>query len=200
MRRRTSTGSRRRSAPATIAVPAVGSSSVVSMRSVVVFPAPFGPRNPTISPAFTSRSTPRTASTSPRLVLNVLASPTAEIIVPPDVRAPLGRAVASCAWVTVRLLPRGGSRYISTFVRDHPTAWSRQSPRGVPDLIRCTGTPAKGEVGVLRPAPRVARGLRLSRALPRRSNAPAAVVRDFSVHTGNRRSPCLVQTHAAYAC
>jgi hypothetical protein len=36
----TSRGSRRRSASATVALPAVGSSSVVSIRSVVVFPAP----------------------------------------------------------------------------------------------------------------------------------------------------------------
>ena len=35
------------------------------MRSVVVLPAPFGPRNPTISPPATSRLTPRTASTRP---------------------------------------------------------------------------------------------------------------------------------------
>src|SRR5690606_7038354 len=34
-------------------------------RIVVVFPAPFGPRKPTISPARTSRSTPRSARTSP---------------------------------------------------------------------------------------------------------------------------------------
>jgi hypothetical protein len=33
------------------------------MRTVVVFPAPFGPRNPTTSPARTSKETSRTAST-----------------------------------------------------------------------------------------------------------------------------------------
>ena len=57
-------GSRRRSAPATVAVPEVGASRVASIRSVVVLPAPFGPRKPKISPVPTSRSTPRTASTS----------------------------------------------------------------------------------------------------------------------------------------
>ena len=73
-------GSRSRSAPATVAVPAVGRSSVVSMRSVVVLPAPFGPRKPTISPSPTVRSTPRTASTVRLRLLNVRASPRASII------------------------------------------------------------------------------------------------------------------------
>jgi len=50
MRLRTSVGSRSRSTPATVAVPAVGLSSVVSIRSVVVLPAPLGPRKPTSSP------------------------------------------------------------------------------------------------------------------------------------------------------
>src|SRR5947208_13402350 len=35
------------------------------MRSVVVFPAPFGPRKPTISPAATRNETPATASMRP---------------------------------------------------------------------------------------------------------------------------------------
>ena len=35
------------------------------MRSVVVLPAPFGPRKPKISPRATCRLTPRTASTAP---------------------------------------------------------------------------------------------------------------------------------------
>ena len=54
-----------RSQPTTVAAPAVGCSSVVSIRSVVVLPAPFGPRKPTISPGSTTTSTPRTASTGP---------------------------------------------------------------------------------------------------------------------------------------
>src|SRR5262245_46547200 len=37
--------------------------SPVSILIVVVLPAPFGPRNPKISPRFTSREMPRTAST-----------------------------------------------------------------------------------------------------------------------------------------
>src|SRR5690348_12344769 len=50
------------------------------MRSVVVLPAPFGPRKPTISPSPTVRSTPRTASTVRLRLLNVRASPRASII------------------------------------------------------------------------------------------------------------------------
>ena len=47
MRRRTSRAWVERSAPATVAVPAVGLSKVVSMRRVVVLPAPLGPSRPT---------------------------------------------------------------------------------------------------------------------------------------------------------
>src|SRR5207245_277501 len=63
---RTRFGRRRRSKPATMASPLLGCSNVASMRSAVVLPAPFGPRNPKISPALTFRSTPATASTTPR--------------------------------------------------------------------------------------------------------------------------------------
>ncbi len=51
------------SAPATSAVPAVGAISVVSIRMVVVFPAPLGPSTATSSPGAMSRSRPRTACT-----------------------------------------------------------------------------------------------------------------------------------------
>ena len=77
-----------RSWPATVAVPAVGVSSVVSIRSVVVLPAPLGPRKPTSSPGPTSRSTPRTASTDPRRVRNMRASPRAWITRPTVVPHP----------------------------------------------------------------------------------------------------------------
>ena len=46
MRRRTFSVSPAMSCPATLAVPDVGLSSVVSIRTVVDLPAPFGPRNP----------------------------------------------------------------------------------------------------------------------------------------------------------
>jgi hypothetical protein len=36
--------------PATVAEPEVGASRVPSVRTVVVFPAPFGPRKPNTSP------------------------------------------------------------------------------------------------------------------------------------------------------
>ena len=62
-----------------MAVPAVGVSSVVSLRSGVVLPAPLGPRKPTISPASTSRSTPATAWTSCFFFRNVRARPRAWI-------------------------------------------------------------------------------------------------------------------------
>ena len=49
--------------------PTVGLASVHSMLIVVVLPAPFGPRNPNTSPVATSKSTPRTAWTSPNLLI-----------------------------------------------------------------------------------------------------------------------------------
>src|SRR5947209_6573659 len=66
MLRRTSSRSRTTSCPATRAWPAVGFASVQSMLIVVVLPAPFGPRKPNTSPGATSKSTPRTALTSPK--------------------------------------------------------------------------------------------------------------------------------------
>ena len=49
------------SSPSTRTVPLVGGKMPSSMRMVVVLPAPFGPRKPTISPGATSRLTPSTA-------------------------------------------------------------------------------------------------------------------------------------------
>ena len=46
MRSRTSPGRVATSYPATVARPPDGARSVQSMRTVVDFPAPFGPRNP----------------------------------------------------------------------------------------------------------------------------------------------------------
>src|SRR5581483_1758668 len=65
IRRRTPSGSAATSRPATSARPDVIERSVVSILTVVDFPAPFGPRKPNTSPAATSRSTPWTASTLP---------------------------------------------------------------------------------------------------------------------------------------
>src|SRR5437667_3408322 len=47
--------------------PLVGVSSVVNILIVVVLPAPFGPRNAKISPAFTAKDTSRTAVMSPNV-------------------------------------------------------------------------------------------------------------------------------------
>src|SRR5262250_1480100 len=49
----TSSGCSRTSNPATVAVPALGGRKQVSIRMVVVLPAPLGPRNPTIWPFLT---------------------------------------------------------------------------------------------------------------------------------------------------
>jgi len=52
--------------PATRTVPAVGRSIPASTRSKVVFPDPFGPTSPTISPAPTTSSTPASARRPPK--------------------------------------------------------------------------------------------------------------------------------------
>src|SRR5262245_28723471 len=52
--------------PATVARPAVGRNSVARTRTVVVFPAPLGPRKPKTSPAPTSNDTPSNAIRSPK--------------------------------------------------------------------------------------------------------------------------------------
>ena len=47
--------------PNTVALPSAGLSSVVSMRIVVVLPAPFGPSSPKVSPGSMRRLTRSTA-------------------------------------------------------------------------------------------------------------------------------------------
>src|SRR5207245_6846142 len=61
------------------------------MRSVVVLPAPFGPRKPKISPDLTVRSTPATASTTCLRVLKTRLSPWVSIApsTPPKPIAPI---------------------------------------------------------------------------------------------------------------
>jgi hypothetical protein len=46
----------------------------VTIRIVVVLPAPFGPRKPTISPSSTVNEMPRTASTVPKRLTTSLTS------------------------------------------------------------------------------------------------------------------------------
>jgi hypothetical protein len=55
------------SKPTTVAAPAVGVSRPVSMRIVVVFPEPFAPRRPKTSPRAIVRSSPATATKSPKV-------------------------------------------------------------------------------------------------------------------------------------
>jgi hypothetical protein len=49
-----------------VAVPLVGCARPRIIRSVVVLPAPFGPRNPVTIPGSTSKLTPSTALTAPK--------------------------------------------------------------------------------------------------------------------------------------
>src|SRR5579864_2696331 len=62
MRFLTSNGCSSTSNPATLAVPAVGGRKQVRTRIVVVLPAPFGPRKPTICPFSTSKEMLSTAT------------------------------------------------------------------------------------------------------------------------------------------
>src|SRR4029078_1722698 len=59
--------------PAIAIVPSVGVMMPARQRSVVVFPAPFGPTRPRISPGATSNVTPRTAVKSPCSLVSVWA-------------------------------------------------------------------------------------------------------------------------------
>ena len=62
---RTSIGRAAASTPSTVTRPAAGFSGVVSIRMVVVLPAPLGPSSPNVSPGRISRSTSFTATCSP---------------------------------------------------------------------------------------------------------------------------------------
>ena len=65
MRRRTSADCSKTSKPHTRTVPDVAGRKPVMMRSVVVLPAPFGPRKPRISPGAAVNETSWTAARSP---------------------------------------------------------------------------------------------------------------------------------------
>src|SRR6476620_2268211 len=69
MSRLASAGLPMTSTPPTSAEPDVGTTRVVSMPTVVVLPAPLGPRSPKISPSYTERSRPSTAVTPPGYTL-----------------------------------------------------------------------------------------------------------------------------------
>jgi hypothetical protein len=54
--------------------PAVGSTKPATMRSVVVFPQPDGPKNATSSPAATLRLTRSTAGVEPKAFVRLMSS------------------------------------------------------------------------------------------------------------------------------
>ena len=53
------------SSPLKFTTPALGAICPVAMRKLVVLPAPFGPRSPTISPGLTANDTPLTTLRRP---------------------------------------------------------------------------------------------------------------------------------------
>ncbi len=63
--RRTASGRRSTSMPATVALPPSGRARVVRIFTVVDFPAPFGPSSPNTVPGATEMLTPSRACTSP---------------------------------------------------------------------------------------------------------------------------------------
>ena len=74
----TSSAALTRSYPQTVAVPALGLSSVPKIRSSVLLPLPFAPSNPTVSPRRSCSVTPRSTHRVP----NRLATPTASLLWP----------------------------------------------------------------------------------------------------------------------
>ena len=60
--------------PSTVAVPDVGFTKARSIRNVVLFPAPFGPRNPVTRPGRTSKLRSSTAVTARKRFVSPLAT------------------------------------------------------------------------------------------------------------------------------
>src|SRR5215204_2134037 len=81
------------SRPSTRSVPPVTGETALIIRIVDVFPAPFGPRKPKVSPRSTTKSIPSTAVNSPKRFVRPVASIRGELL-PTDVKlaAPLLRA------------------------------------------------------------------------------------------------------------
>src|SRR5260221_11189807 len=79
-----------RSWPLMVIRPLEGLSSPAMMRMVVVLPAPFGPRNPWISPGSTERLTPFTAVEEP----DVLTRAPAAVMASGRLRPAMGLVVA----------------------------------------------------------------------------------------------------------
>src|SRR3990172_8929735 len=98
--------------------PAVGSSSPAIIRRRVVFPHPDGPSRTRNSPSSVERSTPLTASTSPKCFVMFLVSTVA-------MRYPLLVSSAHYYAPTVRQRPNveGGSLWGASFRRQPHYAW-----------------------------------------------------------------------------
>ena len=74
MRRRASTGSSATDSPSISAAPRSGAIRVVSMRSVVVLPAPLGPSRPVTTPSAAEKETSSTAVTLPKRLCRLRTS------------------------------------------------------------------------------------------------------------------------------
>src|SRR5215212_5141866 len=105
MRRWIPTGSFEDSIPKTLACPDVGRMRSSRIRIVVVFPAPFGPRNPKISPPWTARSTSTMPRNLPYDFVSCVVSMTA-VMVPSRRAAPARRLPPAAA---VGLLARASA-------------------------------------------------------------------------------------------
>src|ERR1039457_546883 len=88
MLRLTCSGSVDTSKPATEARPEVGVSNPHSMRMVVDFPAPLGPRKPKISPLGTWSETWSTATNEPKVLTRLSMETAQSLIAPPRHRPP----------------------------------------------------------------------------------------------------------------
>ena len=105
--------------PATEAEPEVGANSVPSVRTVVVFPAPFGPRNPKTSPWPTSNERSWNATRSPKRLVRPLTDSAGEpLIFLPDPVSTGGGVVArrAASWTK----PTGGSTLAASPAADSP--------------------------------------------------------------------------------
>src|SRR5438445_5858287 len=115
---RTLDGCRATSKPLTVAFPSVIGRIVMSIEIVVVFPAPFGPRSPKISPLRISRSIWSTATRSPKRFVRPLVA----------IITPSGEDAESAT--AMRIL-RGDSRPLYDDSLPEPPVDPRQNPRSV---------------------------------------------------------------------
>ena len=175
-----------------VAVPSSIGSRVVSMRSVVVFPAPLGPRKPKISPRSTSMLTPRTASTVCFLAWNVLRR--SWVVMTGSMTSPV-------AW-GVRRTGRAGRR--AWWGERFGLRCSGGRGDGVSRRRRVVATRGRAR-GARGPRAR-SRGLRARRTrcrrrvVPRTRARPRAAVTRNSSSTQNRRGSRIFWTSSRVAC